>query len=85
MCDRQESRPSEAILRTLLKPMSYFFPTAITTPVEVLSRAMINNAVAPTSEKVELYENKAIHQLAGKHSTCKTKESSDTSESQKVK
>ncbi|KAK7500428.1 hypothetical protein BaRGS_00008335 [Batillaria attramentaria] len=32
MCNRQESRPGEAVARFLLKPISYIFPTAITTP-----------------------------------------------------
>lgn len=69
MCDRQESRPGEAVARILLKPISYIFPTAITTPVEVLSRAMINNMVAP-GQHFELYENKAIHQLSAISSGC---------------
>ncbi|KAK7491433.1 hypothetical protein BaRGS_00017262 [Batillaria attramentaria] len=72
MCNRQESRPGEAVARFLLKPISYIFPTAITTPVEVLSRAMINNMVAPSTQSVELYENKAIHQLSGISGVCKS-------------
>ena len=69
LCDRQESRPGEAVARVLLKPVSYLFPTAITIPVEVLSRAMINNVISP-GEPVETYENKAIHQLSGSFSRC---------------
>ena len=74
MCNRQESRPGEAFAQVLLKPVSFLFPTAITTPVEVLARAMINNVVAP-GEKVELYENKAIHQLSGISGRCKNTDS----------
>ena len=55
----------ENVFRTLLKPVSYFFPTAITTPVEVVAHAMINNALSNVGEKVEMYENKAIHQISG--------------------
>ncbi|KAL8559370.1 hypothetical protein ACOMHN_045090 [Nucella lapillus] len=72
MCNREEHRPGEAFARVLLKPVSYLFPTAITTPVEVLSRAMINNVISP-GETVEVYENKAIHQLSGISSVCKSK------------
>lgn len=74
MCDRQESRPGEAVARVMLKPISFLFPTAITIPVETLSRAMINNAIGP-GEKFEVYENKAIHQLAGNASSCRHVES----------
>ncbi|XP_076450349.1 protein HTATIP2-like [Babylonia areolata] len=73
MCNREEHRPGEAFARVLLKPVSYLFPTAITTPVEVLSRAMVNNAMAPKDIPVEVYENKAIHQLSGISPACKNK------------
>ena len=74
MCNRQESRPGEAVARVLLKPISYLFPTAITMPVETLSRAMINNVISP-GEPFEVYENKAIHQLSGRFSGCKNENS----------
>lgn len=71
MCDRQESRPMEAAFRAVLKPVSYFFPTAITTPVQIVARAMINNAIASTnSTTLELYDNKAIHLLSGISKGC---------------
>ncbi|KAK7098841.1 oxidoreductase HTATIP2-like [Littorina saxatilis] len=84
MCDREESRPAEAITRVLLKPVSYLFPTAITTPVEVLTRAMINSVMAE-GEKEALLENKAIHQLAGMSSVCKNKQNRVDSEGEKAK
>lgn len=66
LCDREESRPSESFFRTVLKPVFYFFPTAISTPTEVVARAMVNNAISPPSEnRTELFENKAIHMMAG--------------------
>lgn len=66
LCDRQENRAGEAFFRTILKPIFYFFPTAISTPTEVVARAMLNNAISISSgNKTELFENKAIHMLAG--------------------
>ncbi|XP_060074466.1 oxidoreductase HTATIP2-like [Ylistrum balloti] len=71
LCNRQESRPSETFFKTVLKPMSYFFPTAVTTPVQVLARAMINDAIHPIRhDPVLLYENRAIHFLSGISKQC---------------
>lgn len=84
MCNREESRPGEAVARVLLKPISYLFPTAITTPVETLSRAMINNVIAP-GEPVEVYENKAIHQLSGRFSGCRNENSKVAQETEEEK
>ncbi|ESO91740.1 hypothetical protein LOTGIDRAFT_217236 [Lottia gigantea] len=64
MCNRQESRPGEAIARLFLKPVAALFPTAITTPVETLAKAMINNVMMKSEKTYEIYENKAIHELA---------------------
>ncbi|KAJ8299262.1 hypothetical protein KUTeg_023322 [Tegillarca granosa] len=49
----------------VLKPVAYLFPTAITTPVETVARAMINNAVTQSGKTTEVYENRAIHYLSG--------------------
>lgn len=84
LCNREESRPGEAVARAFLKPVSYFFPTAITVPVEVVSHAMINNLVSPAKQPVEVYENKAIHQLSGISSGCGAKQSR-SAESSKAK
>ncbi|CAC5397276.1 HTATIP2 [Mytilus coruscus] len=75
MCDREESRPGEAFFRTVLKPFSYFFPTAITTPTDVVAKAMVRVAVSKTENTTELFENKAIHALAG-NVKCKVKKKS---------
>ncbi|XP_013065725.1 oxidoreductase HTATIP2-like isoform X2 [Biomphalaria glabrata] len=86
MCDRQESRPMEAAVRVVLKPLSYFFPTAITTPVQIMARAMINNAISSTNISTELYDNKAIHQLSGISKGCSNlKRSLSAPESTKTK
>lgn len=79
MCDREESRPGEAFFRTVLKPFSYFFPTAITTPTDVVAKAMVRAAVSKSENTTELFENKAIHALAG-NVKCKVKKKSTNSD-----
>ena len=70
MCDREESRPSEWFFRKLLKPVSYFFPTAVTAPTEIVAKAMINNIITPSDNNTELFENRAIHFMAGNIKKC---------------
>ncbi len=65
MCARDESRPMEAALRFLLKPVAAVAPTAMTTPTTTLAKAMVNCAVSPTNESVEIFDNRAIFILAG--------------------
>ena len=67
MVDRVERRFAEAAFRTLMKPMAALFPTVATTPITTLAKAMVNCAAspAPTDKKWELFDNKAIFQLAG--------------------
>ncbi|XP_038664287.1 oxidoreductase HTATIP2 [Scyliorhinus canicula] len=64
MCDRQESRPMEWMARKLLVPVASLFPTAITTPMPVLVKAMLNNVILPSENKMELFHNKHIHELS---------------------
>ena len=75
MVNRNESRPLEAVARLVLWPVAKLFPTAITVPIEVVVRGMINNVVTPTEQTVEVFENKAIHLMSGISSVC-PKESS---------
>ncbi|XP_041365597.1 oxidoreductase HTATIP2-like [Gigantopelta aegis] len=75
--EREESRPGEAVAKFFLKPVAYLFPTAITTPMDVVAKAMINNMLAPVDRPVELYENKAIHQLSGVSKGCSGSKSQD--------
>ena len=70
MVDRNESRPLESVARFVLVPVSKLFPTAITVPIEVVVRAMVNNILAPTEKTVEVLENKAIHLMSGISSIC---------------
>lgn len=65
LCDRKEHRPGDTIFQSLLRPIAYFFPTAVTLPVETAAIAMLNNVIAPNNRTVDIYENKAIHVVAG--------------------
>ncbi|XP_066472126.1 oxidoreductase HTATIP2-like [Tiliqua scincoides] len=65
LCDRQESRPSEWMIRKVFGVIAYAFPTAYSVPTVTVARAMVNNVVMPGNEgqKVEILENAAIHAL----------------------
>ncbi|XP_063293333.1 oxidoreductase HTATIP2 [Pelobates fuscus] len=69
LCDRKESRPTEWMTRKVLAPIAYMFPTALSVPVKVLVKAMVNNAVLQSDQKAELLENKAIHMLGNLEKT----------------
>ena len=64
MCKREESRPMESIARFFVKPIQWISPTLMTTPVEILAKAMINNTLLPTKPQNEVIENVKIFQLA---------------------
>ncbi|CAB1339669.1 unnamed protein product [Coregonus sp. 'balchen'] len=63
MVDRQESRPAEWFARKVLGPISSMFPTAMSIPIQSVTRAMLANTLIPAGEKVEILENKAIYDL----------------------
>ncbi|CAH8503113.1 unnamed protein product [Schistosoma turkestanicum] len=42
LCSRVESRPAERAFKILLKPVAYLTPTLLTTPIDILAKAMIN-------------------------------------------
>ncbi|CAI9740085.1 Hypothetical predicted protein [Octopus vulgaris] len=65
LCDRAEHRPGDTIFQKILRPVAYFFPTAVTLPVETAAVAMLNNAITPTNRTLDVFENKAIHVVAG--------------------
>ncbi|KAL3842165.1 hypothetical protein ACJMK2_020212 [Sinanodonta woodiana] len=70
MVNREESRPLESIARFFLVPIAKMFPTAITTPMDVMVKAMVNNVVSPSEKTVELLDNKAIHHISGISVKC---------------
>ena len=65
MCDREESRFGEGIFRAMFKPIAAAFPTAGSVPTSTVAKAMLNMAVSPITEKVQIFENKSIHVIAG--------------------
>lgn len=68
MCEREEPRMFEAVMRTMFKPMLAVCPTVFTTPTTTMAKAMVNCAVSPAqtnTNKWDIFANKAIFQLAG--------------------
>ncbi|NXA34152.1 HTAI2 Oxidoreductase, partial [Eudromia elegans] len=63
LCARQESRPAEWIAQKFIGLVARVFPTAYSVPVETVARAMVACVVKPGRGKVEVLENKAIHEL----------------------
>jgi hypothetical protein len=53
---------------TVLSPIFYAFPTAISIPTPLVARAMVNNVLLQ-AQGVETIENAPMHQLAktGQH------------------
>ncbi|NXP21006.1 HTAI2 Oxidoreductase, partial [Scytalopus superciliaris] len=63
LCKRQESRPMEWITQQFLGVVAQVFPTAYSVPVETVARAMVASVLQPGKEKVDVLENRAIHEL----------------------
>ncbi|XP_007954081.2 oxidoreductase HTATIP2 [Orycteropus afer afer] len=63
LCDRQESRPGEWLIRKFFGFLPESWANAYSVPVVTVVRAMLNNAVRPADKKMELLDNKAIYAL----------------------
>lgn len=63
LCDRQESRPAEWVVRKFFGSLPDSWARGHSVPVVMVARAMLNNMVRPSDKKVELLENKGIHDL----------------------
>ncbi|XP_054441975.1 oxidoreductase HTATIP2 isoform X2 [Pteronotus mesoamericanus] len=63
LCDRQESRPAEWLLRKFFGSLPESWASGHSVPVVTLVRAMLSNTVRPSDRKKELLDNKAIHDL----------------------
>ncbi|KAM8819598.1 oxidoreductase HTATIP2 isoform 3-T4 [Rhynchonycteris naso] len=63
LCDRQESRPGEWLVRKFFGSLPESWASGQAVPVVTVVRAMLNNAVRPSDKKKELLDNKAIHDL----------------------
>ena len=63
LCNREESRPLEAIARACVRPFAALFPTTGTITTKKLAKALISVSLKepdPT-KSVELLDNNAIH------------------------
>uniref|UniRef100_A0AC11EEV5 HIV-1 Tat interactive protein 2 n=1 Tax=Ovis aries TaxID=9940 RepID=A0AC11EEV5_SHEEP len=63
LCDRQESRPGEWLVRKFFGSLPESWASGHSVPVITVVRAMLNNAVRPSDKKKELLDNKVIHDL----------------------
>uniref|UniRef100_A0A8C3W861 Protein HTATIP2 n=1 Tax=Catagonus wagneri TaxID=51154 RepID=A0A8C3W861_9CETA len=63
LCDRQESRPGEWLIRKFFGSLPESWASGHSVPVLTVVRAMLNNAVRPSDQKKELLDIKAIHDL----------------------
>uniref|UniRef100_A0A8C9A623 Protein HTATIP2 n=1 Tax=Prolemur simus TaxID=1328070 RepID=A0A8C9A623_PROSS len=71
LCDRQEFRPGEWLVRKFFGSLPKSWASGHSVPVETVVRVMLNNAVRPSNEKVELLDNTAIHNLGKADSSLK--------------
>ncbi|CAG5127245.1 unnamed protein product [Candidula unifasciata] len=63
--DSEGMKVSEKLARACFKPITYLSPTRLAISDSLLARGMIVNVVKPHDPSVrEIYENKAIHDLA---------------------
>ncbi|XP_036896275.1 oxidoreductase HTATIP2 isoform X2 [Sturnira hondurensis] len=63
LCDRQESRPTEWLVRKFFGCLPASWANEHSVPVVTVCRAMLNNAVRPSDKKREVVDNTAIHSL----------------------
>ncbi|CAF3688128.1 unnamed protein product [Rotaria sordida] len=81
MVDRVESRPLESVLRTILSyTVQRIAPEWITTPVDVLARAMCFNSFIKDRVGVEILDNHAIFRLSEQQSSSKNDQSKAANE-----
>ncbi|XP_008266980.2 oxidoreductase HTATIP2 isoform X2 [Oryctolagus cuniculus] len=71
LCDRQESRPGEWMVRKFFGALPESWARGQSVPVVTVARAMLNNMVRPSDKKMELLENKGIHDLGKANGSLK--------------
>ena len=65
MVDRAESRPMENFAQSIIRnTVQRVAPEWITTPIEVLARAMCFNALTTERPTIEILDNHAIFRLS---------------------
>lgn len=67
--ERTESRPLESVMAVLFKPITFFNPNVLTTPMPVVSKAMINATILPKPGGAEIYDTRGMFILAGERKT----------------
>ena len=81
MVNRVESRPLESLARTILRyTIQRLSPEWITTPIDVLARAMCFNSFTQDRPSVEILDNHAIFRLAEQQSNSNKNQSKATNE-----
>ena len=63
LSDRTELRLPEKAFKILLKPITWAFPTAVSTPTATIGEAMVNKTLKSGDTPVEILYNKEIHHL----------------------
>lgn len=71
LCDRQESRPGEWMVRKFFGSLPESWARGQSVPVVTVARAMLNNMVRLSDKKMELLENKGIHDLGKANGSLK--------------
>ncbi|CAF5142553.1 unnamed protein product, partial [Rotaria magnacalcarata] len=81
MVDRAESRTLERLARTILSyTIQRIAPEWLTTPIDVLGRAMCLNSFTKDRPNVEILDNHAIFRLAEQQSNSESDQSKTTNE-----
>ena len=63
LCDREESRAGERLIRALARPIAAASPTLMSCPTSILAQAMVVGTLKDTGVKVDQFSNKDIHML----------------------
>ena len=76
MVDRDEKRFGEQIARFLCRPIQYFFPTLLTTPIDTLANSMIAKTIfsEEAAKNVELILNNEIFGASDLYTKSKSNE-----------
>ncbi len=80
--DRAESRPLESFAQSIVRnTVQRVAPEWITTPIEVLARAMCFNTFTKDRPSIEILDNHAIFRLSEEQSFLTKEQSKSTNES----
>jgi hypothetical protein len=81
MVDRTEHRPLESLARTIVaSTIQRIAPELVTTPIDVLARAMCFNSFTKDRTNVEILDNHAIFRLAEQKTSSASDQTKATNE-----